>query len=296
MSDTIAQLQIFDELRVGPVKLEPGRLTAPYVLSVGNAVETFDLIYRFEEPVFDPADAVSQNLASMMAVQAALNYGLFCRKLVFHGLFDDPDRRFLEAMAENTAREIYVKKFLEDNPFIVGPVKSMEAEKVPRYCSARLVFPDISRGSSVPDWSLWFTRPDHYAVLSSGGKDSLLTYGLMAEVAKQSDGRVHPIFINESGRHWFTALNAYRHFKAKVPDTCRVWVNSDRLFNWMLRHMPFVRNDFANVRSDEYPIRLWTVAVFLFAALPLLRKHHPLLTQYAQSLHQARTYPYPSCK
>jgi creatinine amidohydrolase/Fe(II)-dependent formamide hydrolase-like protein len=40
----------------------------------------------------------------------------------------------------------------------------------------------------------------------------------------------------------------------------------------MLRRLPFVRSDFADVRSDEYPIRLWTVAVFLFGALPLLRK------------------------
>lgn len=40
----------------------------------------------------------------------------------------------------------------------------------------------------------------------------------------------------------------------------------------MLRHLPFIRKDFADVRSDEYPIRLWTVAVFLFGALPIQRK------------------------
>jgi creatinine amidohydrolase/Fe(II)-dependent formamide hydrolase-like protein len=40
----------------------------------------------------------------------------------------------------------------------------------------------------------------------------------------------------------------------------------------MLRHLPFVRKDFSKIRSDEYPIRLWTVAVFLFGALPILRK------------------------
>ena len=40
----------------------------------------------------------------------------------------------------------------------------------------------------------------------------------------------------------------------------------------MLQHMPFIRQDFARVRSDEYPIRLWTVAVFIFGVLPLMRK------------------------
>jgi hypothetical protein len=83
---------------------------------------------------------------------------------------------------------------------------------------------------------------------------------------------VYPIFVNESGRHWFTALNAYRYFKDNIPNTARVWVNSDRLFSWMLQRMPFIRKDFASIRSDEYPIRLWTVAVFLFGVLPLLRK------------------------
>jgi len=57
-----------------------------------------------------------------------------------------------------------------------------------------------------------------------------------------------------------------------VANTARVWVNADRFFNWMLRRMPFIRKDFSNVRSDEYPVRLWTVAVFLFGVLPLMQK------------------------
>ena len=44
-----------------------------------------------------------------------------------------------------------------------------------------------------------------------------------------------------------------------------------RVFAWMLGHLPFVRSDHARVRSDEYPIRLWTVAVFLFGVLPVAR-------------------------
>jgi hypothetical protein len=36
--------------------------------------------------------------------------------------------------------------------------------------------------------------------------------------------------------------------------------------------MPGIRRDFAAVRADDYPIRLWTVAIFLFATLPLARK------------------------
>jgi creatinine amidohydrolase/Fe(II)-dependent formamide hydrolase-like protein len=105
-------------------------------------------------------------------------------------------------------------------------------------------------------------------VLSSGGKDSLVTFGILRELGLD----VHPIFVNESGRHWHTALNAYRYLKESHATTARVWTNSDRVFSWMLRHLPFVRRDFSRVRSDEYPIRLWTVAVFAFGALPILRQ------------------------
>jgi creatinine amidohydrolase/Fe(II)-dependent formamide hydrolase-like protein len=130
------------------------------------------------------------------------------------------------------------------------------------------MFPEAG-GTQKDRWRLWSSDPDRHCALSSGGKDSLLTYGLLQEIGRE----VHPIFVNESGRHWFTALNAYRHFREHMPHTGRVWVNSDRVFNWMLRQMPFIREDFASVRSDEYPIRLWTVAVFLFGVLPLMRKH-----------------------
>ncbi len=98
----------------------------------------------------------------------------------------------------------------------------------------------------------------------------MLSYGLLNELGYE----VHPIFGNESGRHWFTALNAHRHFEAHVPNTSKVWMNTDRIFSWMLRHIPFVRKDFENVRSDEYPIRLWTVALFLFGSLPMVRKRN----------------------
>ncbi|MBW2412047.1 MAG: creatininase family protein [Deltaproteobacteria bacterium] len=266
--DALSSLRAFDCLEVGPVKLEPSRLIAPYSLHYNGKMEQTELIYTYEESVFDPAEPESQNLAAMMVAQVALNYGLFCDALVFHGPYDDIDQRFIRNMAENTAREIYVKKFLEPNPFLVGPAADLSPEKQRTYLRAELQFPDFSRNKKKPVWQLWPSRRDRHCVPYSGGKDSLLSYGLLNEMGRE----VHPIFVNESGRHWFTALNAYRHFKDHIPQTARVWVNSDRIFSWMLRRMPFIRRDFSNVRSDEYPIRLWTVAVFLFGALPLMRK------------------------
>ena len=269
--DRLNVLGVIRRLEVGPVRLKPRVMTASYRVTQDGEVHENELIYRFEEDVFVPDEPASLNLASMMAVQVALNYGLFCDEMVFHGWFDQHDRGFIEDMAQNTAREIFVKKFLEPNPFLRGPATELPPVKLESYLRANLVFTDEDQSKVRKDkkWTQgWEGQRNRHAVLSSGGKDSLLTFGLLRECGHE----VHPIFVNESGRHWFTALNAYRYFAAHIENTARVWTNSDRLFSWMLRHLPFVRKDFSRIRSDEYPIRLWTVAVFLFGALPILRK------------------------
>jgi len=272
-------LLAFDSLEIGPVQLEKKRLLCPYRITQAGQDRACQLIYSYEEPVFDPKEASSRNLAGMIAVQVAMNYALFCRRILCRGRFDSADRRLLGEMAENTAREIYVNKILAPNRFLRGLPEIPLLTRGP-YAQAQLEFDDIcsvegveANGTDVGnanDTSGWDTDGWRYAVLSSGGKESLLSYGLLEELRQELE--THPIFINESGRHWFTALNAYRYFRQNDGKTTRVWTNSDRIFNWFLRNLSFVRPDFARLRTDYYPIRLWTVAVFVFGALPLLRK------------------------
>jgi len=271
---TLESLRVINRLEVGPLRLEKRRLKVPYTVLQNGKTNATELIYRFEEDVFVPDEPASINLASMLSVQVALNYGLFCDEIVFNGRFDRYDRKFIKDMTQNTAREIYVKKILQPNPFLQGPAAKGQTVKRDGYLQARLVFKNESNELSSVDYRYtdglggWNIKPSRNAVLSSGGKDSLLSFGLLREIGRE----VHPVFINESGRHWFTALNAYRHFSKNIPLTARVWTNADRVFNWMLRNLPFIRQNFSKIRSDEYPIRLWTVAVFLFGALPIMRK------------------------
>ncbi len=266
-TDPLAIIEVIDELVVGPVELKPNKLSMPYTVVKGDESSTHNLEYKYEEDVFDMGDGGHQNLASLIGAQVALNYGLFCKKITFKGLFDNTDKRFILDMMENTSREIYVNKLLLPNPFLNGDFKDLPLIKQKRYTRADIQF-EIPGSVKKVKWEYWETDKLKHCILSSGGKDSLLSYGLINEIGKEA----HPIFVNESGRHWFTALNSYRHFKENVPNTARVWTNSDRLFNWMLRHLDFIRPDFNTLRADDYPIRLWTVAVFLFGVLPLMKK------------------------
>jgi hypothetical protein len=201
----------------------------------------------------------------MIAAQVALNYGLFCNKIIFHGPYDGPDRKFINEMTENTAREIYVKKLLEPNQFLIKSFPRPPVVKKESYLNAEIIFSDDLYRTDIDSGQ---GDENSCVILLSGGKESLLSYALLDEIGLET----HPVFINESGRHWYTALNSFRYFKSSIPNTARVWTNSDRLFVWMVRHLPFIRGDFASLRADDYPIRLWTVAVFLFGALPILHK------------------------
>lgn len=255
---TLERFVVWDRLVVGPVRVEPRRLVMPYRVEAGGEAHETVLIYRYGERVFG-RDLASENLASMIGAQVALNYGPFCNELVFHGPFDRHDRALLRAMAENTAREIAVNKLFGDNPFL----DTVAPERRARYLAARVLFPDSVPEVAEPAWG----AGGRVAVLSSGGKESLLTLGLVEEIGREA----HCLFVAESGSHWNTARNGFRDLSATRPHTARVWTSSDRVFAWALRLLPFVRPDFARVRADMYPVRLWTVAVFAFGVLPLMR-------------------------
>lgn len=278
--DRLAPLQCIDSLEVGPVRVEPGRLVTRYAVHADSGNRSTELVVKYEEPVFTPDEPASANLAAMVCAQVALNYGLFCKRIVFHGIHDRHDRRFLDDMARNTAREIYVKKFLQPNPFLVGPAASLPVVKQDHYLRTVLAFDPP--GSEPAPAGRWQVAPAGHAVLSSGGKDSLLSFGLLDEIGCNP----HAVFVNESGRHWFTALNAYRHLRERFPATHRVWTNADRVFAWMLRGRhppdndgiggvaPHARPEVTKLRFDPVRSPPETVPVDLRGSLlPILLAH-----------------------
>ncbi len=266
----IRDLVVFSTLKVHQLTVEPKRVKATYTIVKKDGEELKnELIYSYNSTYFDKKNADDVNLSSMMAVQVALNYGLFFETIELDGLFDEIDKSFLKDMLENTSREIFVLKFQFKNEFLKPPFDNLRAEKMERYTAAKLTFVNTQFEHLQIDKKQIVTDKNEYAILSSGGKDSLLTYGLIKEI-----GIAHPVFINESGRHWFTAINAHKHFQEIEPNTAKPWCNSDRIFNWMVKQMPFIKENFQNIRADIYPIRLWTVGVFLFGVLPVARKRN----------------------
>ncbi|WP_300464969.1 hypothetical protein [Desulfobacula sp.] len=259
---------VLRKLSVKHIQVDPKRVKAEYcVETFSGEMSSYELMYSYETAYFNGKNAEDVNLASMMLAQVALNYGLFFETIELDGLYDKADKKFLANMLENTSREIVTNKLLIKNEFLQPPYNTLKPEKRSKYTRSDLIFSNTRFSGLTLERPYEKTDPDKYAILSSGGKDSLLSYGIINEI-----GEAFPVFINESGRHWFTAVNTYKYFKEIEPNTHKPWCNSDRVFNWMLRQLPFIRKNYAGIRSDIYPIRLWTVAVFLFGVLPIARK------------------------
>jgi len=195
-----------------------------------------------------------------------INYGLFTNEIIFDYPLHDLDVKFILEMLEETARDIFVNKLCCETGFIKDEykIKPEEINIENAHSKASVEVKEISHGK--PEFELDFGK---CAVLSSGGKESLLTYALLNEIGCE----VYPLFFNESGRHWYTALTAYRYFKQNVPRTKRVWSNVDRFYNFMLRNMKIIVPNFQRIKADIYPIRLFTFEHYVFSFLPLLYKY-----------------------
>jgi hypothetical protein len=193
-----------------------------------------------------------------------LNYGLFTKKILLQFPVSKADLSLLHDLNVVFSRDIFVNKIADGaNPYILpeffpDPEKITPKDGDPQAeIQPKQITDDVSFNMMIDSM--------RSGVLSSGGKDSLLTYGLLKELGST----VYPLYINESGGHWRTALTAYKYHKRTDPHTQRVWTNVDRFYTFMLDHLRFIRPDHRKIWHDTYPIRLCIFPFYVFSLLPI---------------------------
>ena len=193
-----------------------------------------------------------------------LNYGLFSEKIQLNFPVSKADLSLLNDLNVIFSRDIFVNKIAHgNNPYILPEFFPNEEQIKPHdgdpkaVITPTLILADTVIGNAMD--------PMKSGVLSSGGKDSLLTYGLLKELG----GNVYPLYVNESGGHWKTALTAYKYHQKTEPNTRRIWTNVDRFYSFMLDHLRFIRPDHRKIWHDTYPIRLCIFPLYVFSLLPI---------------------------
>ena len=196
-----------------------------------------------------------------------LNYGLFSKKLNLQFPISKADFKLLNELINIFSKDIFVNKILRRRanyilPGFLPKEKNVKIEdafpkaeiKPEKIYNDNFISKDINKNSC--------------GVLSSGGKESLLTYGLLKEIGCN----VYPLYVNESGGHWRTALTAYRYHKINEPNTQKIWTNVDRFYIFMLDNLKFIRSDHRKVWADTYPIRLCIFPFYVFSLLPIFSR------------------------
>ncbi len=198
-----------------------------------------------------------------------LNYGLFSKTIRLNFPISKADVSLLNDLNLVFSRDIFVNKIAQGTDPYILPEFFPDREKIR---------PNDGNPKSVirPKQIISDTQIGKHmdmmksGILSSGGKDSLLTYGLLKELGST----VYPLYMNESGGHWRTALTAYKYHKRTEKNTQRVWTNVDRFYGFMLDHLRFIRPDHRKIWHDSYPIRLCIFPFYVFSLLPIFVEEH----------------------
>lgn len=206
-------------------------------------------------------------LAVLTGIIPAINYGLFTDTIEIKAPLHELDYKYFLDMMDITARDIFVNRIINNTGLI-------REEYIPR----GEIVPEDAKPKAEVQVSETFTgsdldlQPDYKkcVVMSSGGKESLLTYGLLGEAGCDT----YPYFVNESGRHWFTALTAYKGLASTDPKTRKVWTNLDRLFAFIEKNMKIVVPYYWKKNREIYPVRLFWYAHYIFSVLPLGLKNN----------------------
>jgi len=196
-----------------------------------------------------------------------LNYSLFSKKINLKFVISKADFDLLNELNIVFSRDIFVNKILRKRTnYILSKFLPKEENVKPEDASPKAeikpmeIYKDVFISKDV--------NKNSCGVLSSGGKESLLTYGLLNEIGCN----VFPMYVNESGGHWRTALTAYEYHKKNDPRTKKVWTNVDRFYVFMLDNLKLIRKDHRKVRADTYPIRLCIFPFYIFSLLPIFSK------------------------
>ncbi len=221
----------------------------------------FTLRFKYEEQL-SQKQLVLLRLAAVMPL---LNYGLFTKEIRLDFQVSQADFLLLNDLLDIFTKDIFINKFVrKKNPYVLpeylptaSEVTEENARPLAKIIAVNLVVEDAPVSSNL--------KEEACGVLSSGGKESLLTYGMLKELGAE----VHSLYVNESGGHWRTALPAYRYFRDHYANTTRVWTNVDRFYTFMLDQMRIIRKDHRKIWADTYPIRLSIFPFYIFLLLPL---------------------------
>ena len=256
-------MRCFDSIRVRPGKHGDGSVRGNITFVTGENEESFGLIFTYSDQV-----EVDENAAGMMLAMAAINFTYFTGKLELDFPVSDNDIEIIGKYVKINNREVFVNKLCRRRyEFVKKEYLPTEADITEENANgATDILAPLRKDN---EGSVQFRPGNSVAVLSSGGKESLLTYGMLRETGAET----YAFFFNESGGHWLTAKTSYEYYSSNFKNVRKVWSNIDRFYRWAQLRLKILDFAVVNRRADDYPIQLFTFPVYVFSFIPLLKAY-----------------------
>ncbi len=260
MYKSITNLQ---RITIEGLKIKNSHISAKYtVIDAYNNTESFTIHFSYKPEI---EKRFIEPFAGLIVSAPAINYALFSEEIIFDVPLSSEEIDFIKLMCQVTAKDILVNKFINKTKFIKEDVRENLLREIE---SIELSLSDLCFPNKKIKMENYSMDTNKALILSSGGKESLLSYGFL----KEAGFVTYPAFFNESGRHWLTAITAYREFSERDKNTLKVWSNVDRLYNFFLRKLTFIKSNYWKINKDTYPIRLFIFGPYIVSFLPYIIK------------------------
>ena len=255
------RIAIIDRITVSRPKILNRKITSSILIESQAVRHEFELIFSYREDLH-----ITENLAGLILTMPVINFTYFAKELVLDFEVSETDISQLNAFIHVNNREVFVNAICRrrydfyKTEAIPKPdeITESNANGLTRLIAKKVIPNAEAKKPSMNNGKV--------AVLSSGGKESLLTYSIL----KETGFDVHPIFFNESGAHWRAAKPAFDSFTLNNINSTKVWSNADRFYRFCLGLLPFLNQSVIRKRTDTYPVQLFTFPVYIMSMVPLL--------------------------
>lgn len=252
------KMAVFSAITVSVHSIERRRIKGSIEFEKDGKKSSFDLIFTYSEDI-----KADNNMAGLILTMPAINFAYFSRELILNFEVEEPDEKIIREWVTINNREVFINHICRRRyEFFKEPYIPKENDITPENSVGitKISFPKRRK-------TMGLTGTDHdgVGIMSSGGKESLLSSGIFSEIG------VNPlhIFYNESGAHWLPAKTAHDNMKESGKRVAKVWSNTDRFYKFGLRLLPQIDMDVVAKKADSYPIQAFIFPVYIMALLPL---------------------------
>ncbi|MEM0140366.1 MAG: metal-binding protein [Ferroplasma sp.] len=250
----------FENIEVNIAAIEKRRIT-------GN-IKFDDFSYRLIF-TYDQDIDVSRNIAGLILTMPVINFTYFSRKLTLNFPVSETDKRMIMDFMRINAHEVFINKIINRRYDYIKDEYIPEEKDITEENASGIT--ELACSEPFYDMAENSSDPDKVAIMSSGGKESLLAFGIFNEI--NPPDKNYAFYFEESGSHWLTAKTAYDNYKKNFQNTVKAWSNIDRFYHEITKHVKIIKTENIDIRSDDYPLQVFIFPVYIFLLVPLLIKY-----------------------